>query len=108
MVVSKCPICNEFLVGYAWTKTAKGKNWLSHPQKGWHDCPNKKMVKKTAGKSRKITGFSPSPEDGFDSDETGFYCTKGHKLPYEYSGDACPKCGDTITTKWYRVKGVNT
>ena len=105
MVVSKCPICNEFLVGFAWTKTAKGKNWLSHPQKGWHDCPSKKMAKKTAGKSRKLSAFSISPLDGFDSDETGFYCTNGHFL-----GDKkpCTVCGEGTNTTWFRVKGSNT
>jgi hypothetical protein len=49
MAVLKCPICNQFLVGFEWTKTAKGKNWLKHKEKGeWHDCPNKKLKKKTS------------------------------------------------------------
>lgn len=54
MVVSKCPICNEALVGYAWTKTPKGKNWL---KKGdtWHDCPKKQFKRKTARYNQKIT-----------------------------------------------------
>lgn len=41
MAVS-CPICKTELPGYAWTKTRTNKNWLSHPVKGWHDCPKKK------------------------------------------------------------------
>ena len=55
MAVTKCPVCNGFLVGYKWEKTKTGKNWIKHPEKGWHDCPNKKFKKKTAGQNQKLT-----------------------------------------------------
>jgi len=100
LVVTKCPICNEFLVGYTWTKTKTNKNWLNHKEKGWHNCPNKKFKKKTAGKNKKLFGYPEVTSYMYDSDKPGYYCTGGH-----YQGQykemkgvlACIKCGVSLT-----------
>ena len=63
MAVTKCPVCNGFLVGYRWEKTKTNKNWIKHPEKGWHDCPNKQFKKKTAGRSQKLTDYGPMIEN---------------------------------------------
>jgi|APSaa5957512493_1039668.scaffolds.fasta_scaffold26206_2 hypothetical protein len=57
-MVTQCPICKEYLVGYNWTKTQSNKNWIKHKDKGWHNCPKKSFKKKTAGKSQKLTSFN--------------------------------------------------
>lgn len=104
MAVVKCPICNQFLVGFEWTKTAKGKNWLKHKEKGeWHDCPNKKLKKKTSSSpgQRKIWPQGSAFLAGtYDSDEVGHYCDNGHYLGGSRNlPDKCPvcKCSTTVT-----------
>lgn len=104
MVVSKCPICQQFLVGFQWTKTAKGKNWLKKGDE-WHNCPSKKLKKKTASKNFKLTGYGVSiiPLD-FDSNEPGFYCTgcePGHKLESPVP-DKCDQCNKPTGVTLYR------
>jgi hypothetical protein len=108
MAVLKCPICNQFLVGFEWTKTAKGKNWLKHKEKGeWHDCPNKKLKKKTSTSpgQRKIwpqgSVFLPHQ---YDSNEPGFYClTCGHDLGgFENMSDNCDACGRSTNQTEFR------
>jgi len=59
-MVTQCPICKAYLVGFNWTKTASNKNWIKHPDKGWHDCPKKSFKKKTASKSQKLTDINAS------------------------------------------------
>jgi len=57
-MVTKCPICEQFLVGFNWTKTAKGKNWLKKGDK-WHDCPKNKSKKKSSEGNMKIVDYGP-------------------------------------------------
>jgi hypothetical protein len=107
MTVVKCPICKGTLVGFAWTKTPKGKNWLKKGDK-WHDCPNKKLSKKTAGKSSKVFGFSISPAS-WDSEEAGYYCTNGHFIgAFEGKDQHCHKCGTTTAATWLWNGGPRT
>lgn len=95
MAVTQCPICKEFLVGYKWTKTKTGKNWLADKDNKWHDCPNKKFSKKTASKSKKLfnkNGPTLFPET-YDAEITGFYCRKGHyQGPYKQIPKYCDVC----------------
>lgn len=37
--MAKCPICKQYLIGFNWTKTKNGKNWLKNNSGEWHDCP---------------------------------------------------------------------
>ncbi len=106
MVVSKCPICNEALVGYAWTKTPKGKNWLKKGDE-WHDCPSKQFKKKTAGSNKKLFGTAVLPES-YDRKDVGYYCTAGH-----YQGNKfwevnkislCAKCGVSLAIVNFKDK----
>lgn len=108
MAVTKCPICQEFLVGFQWEKTSKGKNWLKNIEKGeWHDCPNKKFKKKTASKKgqTKIYSVNDAPvlPEEYDSDKVGYYCTSGHYLGgYKDMPNKCPKCNKSTTVTEFR------
>lgn len=106
MVVTLCPICKQHLVGYKWEKTKSLKNWLKHPQKGWHDCPQKKFSKKTASKQKQLfsqwSGAPITPEDGFDSDEAGVYCAHGHYLGESSKEDYCPLCNVSTAITFLR------
>ena len=93
MAVTQCPICKAFLVGYNWTKTKTGKNWIKHKEDGWHSCPNKKFAKKTASSHKKkgAVGLDLFPK--FDSNEAGFYCTRGHLVSKMHTVEKyCPVC----------------
>ena len=102
MVVSECPICHKQLVGFQWAKTKNQKNWLKKGDE-WHDCPNKKFTKKTAGKHKRLDfsqsrssrwdfGIIPSK---WDSDEGGYYCQQGHFQAGLFSAipNHCAVCG---------------
>jgi len=48
--MAKCPVCKQYLIGFNWTKTKNGKNWLKNSSGEWHDCPkNQKSFQKTYG-----------------------------------------------------------
>jgi|TARA_B110000263_G_scaffold248585_1_gene263847 hypothetical protein len=101
MAVTQCPICKEFLVGYNWTKTPKGKNWLQHKENGWHSCPKNKFAKKTAsshgGKGGANGGLDLFPK--WDSEDAGHYCTRGHLVSSGPTKDThCPKCDVSLGT----------
>ena len=99
MAVTQCPICKEFLVGYNWTKTPKGKNWLQHKENGWHSCPKNKFAKKTASSShgkKGAQGLDLFPK--WDSEDAGYYCTKGHLVSSTPTKDThCPKCDVSLS-----------
>jgi hypothetical protein len=103
LTVTQCPICKEQLVGYQWEKTKTNKNWIKHPQKGWHNCPKKKFKKKTASYQKKIFGPGVPYDYEWDGDDHGYYCTNGHriagKLPMT---DTCPVCNKSTTVMWLR------
>lgn len=110
MGVTKCPICQQFLVGFKWEKTAKGKNWLKHEEKGeWHNCPNKKLVKKTARKEGQqriynAWGGAPVTSYEYDSDKSGYYCTGGHYLgSYKNMPPKCPTCNKSTSITEFRI-----
>jgi len=106
MGVLQCPICKEFLVGFTWTKTKTGKNWLKGKDDKWHDCPNKKLSKKTASahKKKNKTGLDIYPK--FDSNDAGYYCTKGHfqstTSPLE---SHCPLCDTSLSVMMIEREG---
>lgn len=106
MTVSQCPICKEFLVGYNWSKTPKGKNWLQHKEKGWHNCPKNKFVKKTASAHKKKgnkgeQGLDLFPKE-WDSDEAGYYCTGGHLVSTaaDFKDKYCPVCDTPLSVTY--------
>jgi hypothetical protein len=106
MAVSQCPICKEFLVGYNWSKTPKGKNWLQHKEKGWHNCPKNKFVKKTASAHKKKgkkgeQGLDLFPKQ-WDSDEAGYYCSRGHfNSPTQPKENYCVVCDTPLTCMFF-------
>lgn len=103
MVVTLCPICKQHLVGYKWEKTKTMKNWLKHPDKGWHDCPQKKFSRKTASKQRKLFGAEITPPNGWESNDSGFYCQLGHSLGDKIPKEShCPVCDKSISCLWFR------
>ena len=107
MTVALCPICKQHLVGYKWEKTKTMKNWLKHPQKGWHDCPQKKFSRKTASKQKKLfsqwSGAPVAPENGWENDGHGYYCPMGHSLGEELpKEDYCPICNTPTACLWLR------
>ena len=61
MAVSQCPKCKNSLVDYAWTKTKSNKNWLKHPQKGWHTCPNSTWKSNKPFKKQRDVQFYSNP-----------------------------------------------
>jgi len=97
MAVTQCPICKEFLIGFKWTKTKTGKNWLADKDNKWHDCPKKKFSKKTASKSKKFIkkGEQSILAESYDADITGYYCRLGH---YQGPYNQIPKYCDVCTT----------
>jgi len=98
-----CPVCKKVVPGYSWQKTKNNKNWLKHPEKGWHSCDNKKYTKKEKKKYYSIDRAPVSPESGFESNESGYYCRLGHILGGISSvGDSCPKCNEPTAIIWLR------
>lgn len=68
MAVSQCPKCKAYLIDYKWAKTRSNKNWLKHPQKGWHSCANNDFKKRNRFEEEERYYRNPYKYDPFSGD----------------------------------------